>query len=395
MKRAFTLVEVLVVVLIISILVGISATMLTSARETARVTRTKSLIATIEEIIATRMESYQSRPFAIVPPSAGVPAATTGNVRFRLAPREAARVRLLMLRDTMRMELPDRYSDIIADNTISVAAGAFQNALPIQASYQVLSGVAAVPTSATVNAPVSWWTASGTPNQNIPSLLMNYRSRIPLNTTPGPDFGKVLWTPEFASAECLYLILSTTFIGGTSATEMLPRGQVGDVDDDGMPEVLDSWGTPIGFIRWPVGYVPPGYATLAAVPTRPDEFDPFQADFFYNQNDVPPAVQAGAATAPRSLDPLIISAGPDRVFDIRFALGSTAATDVSYATQSWPKTADWMGAETAGRPGGTYYYIDPFLRQSSAGLLGEYLDEDSDGLASPDNITNYDPESTQ
>ena len=52
----------------------------------------------------------------------------------------------------------------------------------------------------------------------------------------------------------MYLILSTSFVGGQPAIGAIPQSNIGDTDDDGMLG-LDG-GTSLQYVRWPVGFTP-------------------------------------------------------------------------------------------------------------------------------------------
>lgn len=321
-RSGFTLVELLTVMVVISLLVAMTTMMMGTVRESARKDQTRSLIATINEILMTKWESYATRPLPIVLPD------QPGNVSVKIPARESARVRLIMLRDLMRMEMPDRYSDV--DIAAPISARAVQtNPNGSQTWVPVV---------------VTWTT---------PASVTNYSNRL-----------RSTRTPENASSELLYLILSTTSFNGISAIETIPKRNIRDTDEDGMPEIVDAWGNPIHFIRWPTGFVVPG------MPISADEFDFMQVDWGYS-SDSPPA----------SLKPLIVSAGPDEIFNIRF----TQTTETAYRDMTWPLSQ--MGSEAAGRTS-PYYYIDPYLRQYTGyGLIGELLDDT--GEEHLDNITNF------
>jgi len=173
----------------------------------------------------------------------------------------------------------------------------------------------------------------------------------------------------------LYLILATSYSGGTPAIDAIPTTNIGDTDGDGMFEILDGWGNPIGFIRWPVGYDDPnGVLDL----TSPDEFDLFRSDFFYTVDPTPApsstavlpavAVNSGSTLPPWAMRPLVISAGEDGQYGIAFdpinASGtSLPAFDYSAATWAWPKNVANMGAEHEGRGAPPYRWVDPYLRR--------------------------------
>jgi hypothetical protein len=211
--------------------------------------------------------------------------------------------------------------------------------------------------------------------------------------------------------------MASTYVNGIAAIESIPASNIGDTDGDGVPEILDAWGRPLGFIRWPVGFVDPDNDTSST-----DEFDPYLTDF---GNFV--------ATVPRpfSVRPLIISAGPDREFGIAFTTRRRGALsglftdddeplvledsamneaqlqsqEVNYADQIWPRDVNWMGAEFAGRGFGPpdYKFPDPFLRQFVAAnpnhiLPGGPLDPMNTGSARSwrdDNISNYQLEASE
>jgi hypothetical protein len=136
--------------------------------------------------------------------------------------------RLNALRDLMRMEMPDRKSDVI-DGPISQVL-----------LYRVRSatGPVAGPSSVTVTIAQ-------------PSLWLEYRRRANANT--GNNLNA--WTTTHQGAECLYLIVASMRDSTSNGLDFLQEGEVGDVDSDGMQEILDPWGNPIEFLRWAPGYV--------------------------------------------------------------------------------------------------------------------------------------------
>ncbi|MDP7019038.1 MAG: hypothetical protein QGG36_24795 [Pirellulaceae bacterium] len=173
------------VISIITILASSLLFAMMEAQQQAKANRTRAQIAKIHTILIGKWERYRSRPLPLRLPN--------------MAPNQLAATRLLALRETMRMELPDRITDVVDPPT-----------LPLLSS---------------------------------PSTRNAYLRR---STTT--------WTPQFQSSECLYLILATTRDGETSALDYFRENEVGDLDNDGMREILDGWGNPILFLRWAPGF---------------------------------------------------------------------------------------------------------------------------------------------
>jgi hypothetical protein len=301
------------------------------------------------------------------------PPPNSGILKYEVLPNEAARVRLNMIRDLQRMELPDRISDINVGNAMN------QPATIVALADRVLVDVGPPPRyvrdtdrSRRVSVPVNWFTAASPPNR-----FAAYRRLI-----------RPTWTTEFQSAECLYMIMATTFVGGAPALEQIPSSNIGDIDGDGMPEVLDGWGRPLGFVRWPVGFEDP---ELSVDRSMPDDFDPLRADFA-SIPGVNNDVTAGGVQRPWSIRPLIISAGADGEFGLELHASNTgfrynAASPGALDLMTWPVTAAMMGDELPGRSAPTIF-VDPFLRHFPAVVLPGSPITGAEGVRA-DNISNY------
>ncbi len=245
-RAAFTLVELLVTITIIGILAGMMFGGLQLARESAREQATKATIAKLHTIIMKRYESYMTRrvPLDLSKKADGTP----------LTLAEQAQDRLYAIRDLMRMEMPDRSSDI--------------NDVPIT-----------LPKS----------------GKNIarPALSQLYYAKL---NAPGCTVENDNGIKNGA-AELLYLIVS---MGSPEAMEQFNQSEIGDTNGNGWPEFLDGWGRPIWFLRWA-----PAYSTDAthrysdiqfADPDKHhDPFDPRRVD-----------------SAAFQMFPLIYSSGTDK-----------------------------------------------------------------------------------
>jgi prepilin-type N-terminal cleavage/methylation domain-containing protein len=286
-RRAFTLVELLVAIAIIGILASLFLAALAVSAERAREARTRTLIAKLDRAIMTRWESYRTRR---------VPILSGGGI----TPQQAAAIRLATLRELMRLEMPQRYSDISDDTSDP------PNATPAT-TCMLTSSVA---------------------GQNPTALSQNYLRIIRNQMTVDNS--------DYEAAECLYLIVTAGGLEDDPLGEDHFRHEdVGDVNGNGMPEFVDGWGNPIRFLRWAPAFISdlqPDPATFPDATTFSrdyhDPFDPARIDM-PGATITMPAVTFSLAAAPTGfrLFPLIYSAGPDGIYDI--SVTGTAALDYS------------------------------------------------------------------
>ena len=223
-RRAFTLVELMVVLVIVAMLSALTLSGLAGVRQRAKVDKTRSTMRKLHEIIVPQYESYLSRRIMTsgTSPQQCVGSGTfaTGGPQVMMAsgPYSAAINRLWAQRLITALEIPDQWNDVMTSGSST-----------------------AIPK----------WTL----------------------TTPVRRYAKfknqVSPTPKYESAECLALIVMR---GGmdVGAIEGFRADEIGDIDKDGAPEFRDGWGSPIAFIRWPAGFDPLDPST------NPDPFDPMR-----------------------------------------------------------------------------------------------------------------------
>jgi hypothetical protein len=285
-------VELLVVCTILAILMGLALMALAGANEQARGDRTRAEITKLHSLVMLRWEGYRQRPIPIRIPAGTQPAA-------------AANVRMQATWELMRMELPERKSDIIDQP-------------------KVLS--------------------------SVPSLCLAYRRRAEARCGASWQ-NDTAWTPAYQGADCLYLIIATMRDGDTTGLDFLTTREVGDIDGDNLPEILDGWGNPIEFLRWAPGYVPAnGGATEMQTGDATNQHDPFDPLKLYPSNF--------------ALTPLIYSAGPDRLYDMN------VGANISYASYT-PAN-------------------NPYQSITTPPAIGTPTDADGDGRESwADNMTNH------
>ncbi len=324
-RGGFTLMELLMVLLIITILAGLLLTALQGAAEEARADRTKAIVMKIDQLIMERYNGYTTRTLPIK-----IPAGT--------APRVAAGYRLFALRDLMRMELPDRKSDVIdppADIDPLLPAGA-----NLHRYYMTPA-----------------------------ALQRTYQRKVNVAT----GFTPANWTEVSQGAECLYLIVSAMHDGDKNALDFFMPNEIGDYDGDGMLEIWDAWGRPIEFLRWAPAYTEEaGMLTMqsradgplpGSIPFMPDGFDPVKVDYRWTDTD--------PDNNPFALHPLIFSGGKDKSLDL-----FTDNSPSPFHRYANPATPDNNWPDPYG----------PF----ADGVAGTAFDSDGDGdVEATDNITNH------
>jgi prepilin-type N-terminal cleavage/methylation domain-containing protein len=395
-RRGFTLTELLVVIMVISILASTVLFTMYQAVEQAKVSRAQTQVTKLHELLMARWESYRTRPVRLLQVSAPGTAAQPVSVirQVRRDPRAMAIGRLNAIRDLMRMEMPDRKLDVLlpeATHTITY----FQRDMSTVPPTLVPAGNVDVKVMR-------------------PALSREYLRRANSNTGGNPAAN---WSEAHQGAECLYLIIASMRDVTGTGLDFLQEGEVGDVDGDGMSEILDPWGNPIAFLRWAPGYVaspgldgqwgeenidddgngvtddfweawdrtsvpgewiPGGYGDdqpmITPMVLSPDPTDPTRVEITDTFNPLridPSQIYSNFDDYPRNftLYPLVFSAGPDELYDINIM------RDLNYPNLT-PKNHP--------------YYV-PFPPVANPYLpAGVPMDADGDGqLSFMDNITNH------
>ncbi len=321
--RGFTVIELMVVVTIMALLVAMGLSAFNAAVAQSKISRTKSIIAKIDQMIMAKYETYRTRPVPVRSPAGQ-------------DPRLSATNRLNAIREIQRIELPDRIVDLCSSTELD---DFYAESPPVLNSMSSNTD----PVKFNVKLKQVETTSLAKAYKRKAHALMN----APGNAKP--------WTAAHQGAECLYLIISCMRDGDKSGLDFFDPSEIGNTDDDAIPEILDAWGKPIEFMRWAPGFTQENGAltlqTSDAV-NAPDPFDPLKVDSRWQSG-------GGGAFA---LWPLIYSAGPDRGYDINAS------------------AADYRGNPT---PLSNPYGAAP-------PLPGTPIDVDSSGtLEYGDNITNH------
>jgi prepilin-type N-terminal cleavage/methylation domain-containing protein len=223
-RRAFTLVELMVVLVIVAMLSALSLSGLAGVRQRAKADKTRSTIRKLHEIIVPQYESYLNRRImtsgTLPQRCVGLGTFAPGGPQVEMAsgPYSAAINRLWSQRLIMALEMPDQWNDVMTSGS--------STAIPL-------------------------WTLT-TPVRRY----AKYKNQV----SP---------TARYESAECLAMIVMRGGIDA-DAIEGFRGDEIGDIDKDGAPEFRDGWGSPIAFIRWPAGF------DVLDPSTNPDPFDPMR-----------------------------------------------------------------------------------------------------------------------
>ncbi len=303
LTSGLTLVELLITITILATLSALFLGASRSAMESARAARTKTTINKIHTLLMERWQSYTTRRVDV---DANIRTAINNNFAGSDRGKALADARLLAARELMKLELPDRWSDVL---------------------------LKAVPDTNPLNAGMS-----DTLLVARPSLSQAYfRRYASLN-----QFADKNAIEDNQSAECLYMIIMLA-TGDGEARTLFSRQDIGDTDDDGALEFLDGWGRPIHFIRWPAGFVANSDLMSGDADTDHDPFDAFRRDKLNalgpSANNYPFSqsliLQLRNIDSAFRLVPLIYSAGSDGITDINHSPGVVSQLD-PYARDSDP-----------------------------------------------------------
>lgn len=310
-RTGFTLVELLVVITIIGLMSGMFLIAYQGAALESRVVKTRSTIQKISDVLTARMEEYASysvalritSPSGVALPANAVALTSAGATSSFL--RE--RARLLELRDMIRMEMPDHPDDIKfttfwkdVKNPVQ-----FQAFLELTLPGMVATGLSTTPTAA--------------PGFFVKGSLTSRTKALMTRLSQSPWFPLDKWDKTNANAELLFLIVEGSDFNGSSAIEMFGKAEIGDTDNDGLNEFIDAFRRPIQWIRWPAGF-------RGATRYYPDMLDTSLVSagrLVVNSEGIDrlgtdPGWGTTLLKPGNGLSPLVVSAGQDRAFGIRF-----------------------------------------------------------------------------
>jgi len=199
-RRAFTLVELLMVGAIIVILVALTLMVSRMVTAAAKETKTQATIQKIDTAIQQIFESYESK-FSVIQNRIVNDLATSD-----LPEVIQQKIATHFIRDLMRMEMPQNWAEVYDSKNSNVSSE------PITIT---LAGVN--------------YTAEKSP-------LLDYYWQAYNNAEKSPS-----------RAALLFLIIQNL---NPEALEAFHGSEVADTDGDGLLEFIDAWGNPIQFLRW-------------------------------------------------------------------------------------------------------------------------------------------------
>lgn len=291
-RAGFTLVELMMVISIIAVLSTFVLVALAGVNQTAKEDRTKAQIKKIHELIMQQWEQYRYRR---VPPTEHMVKVRKGLTGGNVNNKRMAIDRLRALRELMRMELPTFITDV------TTPANHMRDAIDYRKPY----------------------------TSSLNRAYQQWAKRAEAETGG--------WSPTHQQAECLYLIISQIRDADSSALEFFKENEIGDVDGDGMPEILDAWGNPIQWMLWAPGHTSPLQVGMAVNPEQDDMFDPSGLGTAYDAANFTGTYSGDGfaidfSQLPRTLYPLIYSAGADGKFGIVLSTNQNSSRTID---QNW------------------------------------------------------------
>jgi prepilin-type N-terminal cleavage/methylation domain-containing protein len=357
-RRSFTLTELLVVIMVIGILSSSLLFAMYNAVQQAKESRTRAQITKLHELLMTRWDSYRTRAIRL---NIAGPARRDG--------RAVAAARVIAMRDLMRMELPERKTEVWDD---PVSFG-------VPYSYDL-----------TTTMGIQNFSGSVTVNIARPPVLREYRRRVENLVSPANlTTGMAAWTEPYQGAECLYMIIASMQDITGNALDFFQETEIGDKDGDGMPEIWDAWGNPIEFLRWAPGYfASPGpdgnWGVAGADDDSNSTVDDISEALWPGSDDmmiVSDLQKRDPQESPDPFDPLRIFPGSFALYPLIYSAGPDGLYDINV-----PNGLRYT------QVGNAYYPNNPYHIESAPAQFppGTPMDANNDGqLSFMDNIVNH------
>lgn len=287
-RTAFSLVELMVTIVIISILASLTLAGLSGVRRRGLVEKTRSTIRKIDDFVQSQYQSYCERRVAGIVSAATAPTAGTHSA-YDVFLNTAASPMAFYGPRTNAGSWPGPYTDATTKKPSTVVAQGLLAKRRLLMAFEMPDSWADVRNSVSIVASGT----TGTPALPTYCQTGAVRGYAAVKSALRSSSSNVNPTAEYEGAECLYLIAARSGLD-PYAIEQFRSDEIGDKDGDGAPEFHDSWGNPILFLRSAPGFTPYSAIQINDPMNRHDPMDPQRVD------------SAGYA-----LTPLIVSGGND------------------------------------------------------------------------------------
>ena len=251
-RRAFTLLELLIVISIMALLMSLSVVVLLGVLNQAEEEATSATIQKVNRLLEQRIEAFDRS--------------------FKGARRTTA---IQMMRSLLADPNSDGNSDDgifgVTDAVVEILAkkALFRHEFPQRIADRTAFGVFSETTYLDTGVPNSIYLAICAP---VARQELGLADTVPL-TDPAiknevkAKFNNHAASPETESSELLYFFLLKSGSYGASSvdTDRFSGAEIQDTDEDGLPEFVDAWGNPLRFYRWPTRLID----TNPAVPFQP------------------------------------------------------------------------------------------------------------------------------
>ncbi|MCX7408730.1 MAG: type II secretion system protein [Planctomycetales bacterium] len=257
-RRGFTMIELLIVIGLIALLMSFSFMALRAAISSARIAATKTTIRKVHTQLQQRFESYRFQSSKQELLTKQVAQQQALNVGFPYMDRNGPLLEVFARKEFVRRNFPQSFAELCN-----------QTGDPTSSSFGK-PGVPDVDDD-----------SNGSVDFISPGVIdiaeLGFGDDLPLAALVRRELAQanggfpMKHNPITESAVLLH-ILSTTDTLGTRSSEQadFSGSEVVDTDGDGLLEVVDAWGKPLRYYRWPTRlFYPDGSVTLPTVMQNP------------------------------------------------------------------------------------------------------------------------------
>lgn len=226
--------ELLLVVVILGVIAALSAAAYIAVMGTARASATEAMMRMVSDSLNERVESYMASTRG---PTYNADANSTNIATVVGSSQNSRRAKVLARIEGMRAAFPQEFREFVTFNLSD-------SDRPIAGEYGY---------SLTTEGPITNY-------QRAFFEILDSRKnsdddyRVGSNYVDLQAYKQVLVENE--SAECLYLILRHYAREAMAVTiDDIPARMIQDTDGDGFLEIVDGWGNPVRFYRWPTDLI--------------------------------------------------------------------------------------------------------------------------------------------